>query len=956
MLHDSQTHLHISTRESSLDFIRGIAVVLMIAAHVIFFSHTDTDGFLRLIARSANTVVFTIFLFVSGAATLISFRGTSGFPDREEARRILKHSGILLLGFYIVASGILLTGSELTRFPGIVMQIGEILTFVRVPGFSEFLIPFIFFSISTLFLKPFYALLSRSFVLTVIFSAVFYGCGMMLYRIADLSYPLKELTALAIGAEGVLRFPIVQYAPVFLIGIWWGKFLEDHQDKKERDRMAMRLGSTTFILLTVFTALSIFYPLGILDPLYRWPPSIGFLSAGVSAAFFLVLWHDNFYHPESLAFIRRFVKYLGRDSFDLFISHILVLHVYRKIFGNQFQDPLVVGLLYLVFLYLAVFLSSLNWRFSPSMFTIKPVPRSAEPKGKTGFLNIFTAGTLLIFTFIPINIDTRFSTVGGILPKSNIIGSAHPPLPQSIHTETNDDERILWFNYDYGFNQQITVTNNDVIPLRAGEIVDLQIDHKKLIRDKRSNPDGSDLHIAYLTADGFHSIRHSIFLPGEDTTTVLFETRETIYPGTGDNRYFLYYDSDFPLPRESPAKQLISPLKRTITKGEETMHPVYMSINKHWFVPEHIPEQFLEATLNMGGVSVSSGDKMLRYSIENTSISGNFPQGTSSTTISVDPGELKPGIYTITVGSPDTESPPGPRRLFTVSAPVYVTWSLDWEGWDPTDQAVEKIDAIAEMYNLPVTHYFNPRIFLSGTDDKRSGELRNWILEKSAGRGDEIGLHLHMHFDIVQAAGVTPRRDPKWGYRSTEGYDVFTTAYTFDELKRILAWAKKTFEDNGLPVPVAYRAGGWFADEVVLRALSETGFVYDSSGRTNPGTGAFAKIPWQLRVYSQPYYPSAADQNGTGFDALPILEIPNNGGNTFEFSSDKLIANFTQNYSGGPATTKTVITFISHPQWYTAEFPKIEPVLTHVSNYLYDQDNGPVFFVTSQIVAQLWGK
>ncbi len=957
MLHDAQTHHHISTRESSLDFLRGIAVILMTAAHVIFFVHTDTSGVLRMVARSANTVVFTLFLFVSGAATLVSLRGTSGFPDKEETKRILKHSCILLAGFYIVAFFILLTNPDHLPVVDIVKHAGEILTLTRVPGFSEFLLPFAFFSFSTLLLKPFYSLISRSFILTLLFSFVLYGSGMIFYRIADPTSPIKELLALFVGAEGTLRFPIIQYSPVFLIGLWWGRFLEDHPEKKDRDRMALRIGSSTFILLTLFTALSVFYPLGVLDPLYRWPPSVGFLSVGITVAFFLVLWHDNFHQPKILSYIRRIVKYLGRDSFDLYVSHILLLHVYRRVFGTQFQDPFIVGLLLLAFLYLSVFLSSLNWRLSPSIFMIRSLTGVTETGTDAKKRYLLIAGTLLAFTFVPINMDARFSTIGGILPKANLLGSAHPPLPQQEQTEVISDSSVPWFNSDYGHYQQITVTNNDVLPIRAGEILDLQIDHKQLMTNKQSKQDGSDLHIAYFTANGFHSIRQTVFLPSDEATTILFEIKETIYPGTGDNRYFLYYDSDNPLPREQPPSQSISPMKRTVMRGEESAHPVLVTINKHWFVPEYFPEQFLEATLIHGGISTNATEQTIRYRVDNTNISGAFSNTSSSTTVSINPGELTPGTYTLSTYSSDSSMPQGPKRKFSVSAPVFVTWSLDWEGWDVPIDTLDRIDSIANSFALPVTHYFNPRIFLPGiSTDEQIRVLRSWIIDRSITRGDEIALHLHMHFDAVNAAGVPPRTEPKWGYRSTEGYDVFTSAYTLDELKRIFTWAKQTFVDNGLPDPVAYRAGGWYANDVVLRALSETGFVYDSSGRTQPETGAFVKIPWRLRVYSQPYYPSAADQNGTGFDALSILEIPNNGGNTFEFTASELTRNFTQNYNGGPATKRTVVTFLSHPQWHTAEFPKIESVLTHVSDYLYDQDNGPVIFVTSDTISKIWGK
>jgi hypothetical protein len=271
------------------------------------------------------------------------------------------------------------------------------------------------------------------------------------------------------------------------------------------------------------------------------------------------------------------------------------------------------------------------------------------------------------------------------------------------------------------------------------------------------------------------------------------------------------------------------------------------------------------------------------------------------------------------------------------------------------------LDAIADQaqrhQNIPLTHFFNPRIYLPEVlSPGRAAQLTDWVLDRGRTRGDEIQLHLHMHFDMLQAAGVEPKTEPKWGFRSNEGYDVFTTAYSREEFGAVLGWAEQQFRYHGLPEPVGYRAGGWFADLNILHVLEQHGYTYDASGRERRMWGGGISSPWNLDADTQPYYPARADQNRTGPTTLDLLEIPNNGGDAYGYTAAQMIERLMKNYPAKVAQSRRVVTFLSHPQWHDKDQVTMDAVLDFTDAKLYQTDQGPFVYVTLSQIADLWKK
>lgn len=302
------------------------------------------------------------------------------------------------------------------------------------------------------------------------------------------------------------------------------------------------------------------------------------------------------------------------------------------------------------------------------------------------------------------------------------------------------------------------------------------------------------------------------------------------------------------------------------------------------------------------------------------------------------------------------------EREVIVSYPVYVAWTLDHEGRNFPYAYLQNIDNIAKKHNnMPITHFYNPRTFVSSAVNQQfAAQNLEWVKARNRDHGDTIGLHFHMYFDMVRAAGVEPQTAPAWGWNTNDGYDVLVSGYNHDDMSKMLTWAKELFASKGLPEPKMFRAGGWHATTDTLIILEDNGFLVDSSGRSrftvsdpDQGLGQHnIPFPWILETTTQPYRPtyySQNDKNGFGSEVMKIWEFPNNGLDSTDSSgtSATLFGYFKQNYKdpGQPSTERTTVNFLSHPDYFNVDAPRIDGLFTQIDPYLYDKDAGPVMYV-----------
>lgn len=120
---------------------------------------------------------------------------------------------------------------------------------------------------------------------------------------------------------------------------------------------------------------------------------------------------------------------------------------------------------------------------------------------------------------------------------------------------------------------------------------------------------------------------------------------------------------------------------------------------------------------------------------------------------------------------------------------------------------------ISDRFGLKITFFvevFNQYFF----GDKEGREVVAYILK----RGHDVQLHLHPNY-----LNFTLKRPQDLHYSDLIG------EYPRDRQMEMIAQARKTLENHGAEAPIAFRAGCFGANTDTLSALSETGFIIDSS-------------------------------------------------------------------------------------------------------------------------------
>ncbi len=295
------------------------------------------------------------------------------------------------------------------------------------------------------------------------------------------------------------------------------------------------------------------------------------------------------------------------------------------------------------------------------------------------------------------------------------------------------------------------------------------------------------------------------------------------------------------------------------------------------------------------------------------------------------------------------------RTESTLSASVYVVWTLDHEGYDEPDALMANVAALADQHATPMTILFNPRVLVPGTvPAQRRDAILRWALDRAA-KGDEIGMHLHMQYDYVRHAGVSPRAVPRWGIGvGGDGYDVPMTAYDEAEQRALVRHGLDLMAAAGLPRPTSFRAGGLFADARTLHAVADATFSADTSAR-EAGTFGALKSPWTLPLTASPYRPNRDDANRAAAPTLDLLEVPNTAGNTFSDDLAELERRRRAIWPGGAVDAPRVLDYVSHPSTFVAsERDRVAAAFAPLQDARADQDRGPVRFVRLRELVDLW--
>ena len=258
---------------------------------------------------------------------------------------------------------------------------------------------------------------------------------------------------------------------------------------------------------------------------------------------------------------------------------------------------------------------------------------------------------------------------------------------------------------------------------------------------------------------------------------------------------------------------------------------------------------------------------------------------------------------------------------------VHVVVSVDWEGSRFNAEDLAAFSQFRDDFpNVRLTHFLNAAYYTKlAPDDVRAAVNATDQIRTALRDGDEIGLHVHADDHLLRAAGVAPKKFPSWNNLPDEtGHSVPLSAFSEEEVRRIVAWSCRTLERQGFKRPTAFRAGGWHAGGNVMNALAAEGFAVDSSEvPTDWLPRHFGEVPdlWPdaTRV-SQPYHL----QDG-------LVEVPDNGCLADYVTADQMVDTFKAVVQSGQREAKPVVLSLGFHQETAAKFlPRLRNALLEI--------------------------
>ncbi len=594
-----------------------------------------------------------------------------------------------------------------------------------------------------------------------------------------------------------------------------------------------------------------------------------------------------------------------------------------------------------------------------------------------------------------------------IILVSSIIGIIYRKNDGDVSFTFEDGEYLIeekmlapWWDSNYRYYKRIILENTDSEnPIIEKQWVTFEINHKKLVEKSYSLEDASEIRVVYLNDSRYEELPFIIEGSNTESANISFQVFQNIDPKTRNRNYFLYYGNKYPETSEVSIDEYnpeSTPKSFRITLSSQARNPVFLSQNRLWILKgTNNFEDYSKIKLRLDISSSIDLKENPKYRVNGTLVEGEFEKTEENVfEAEIDPNSTLSGEYSIDtwVKLKDGTLMYSPKEKIIISYPLYIVWSMDWEGYDTSDETLKAIDEFSKKYETPISHFWNPRVNLV-LSKERVKYLIDWIKTRAEKQGDEIGLHLHMHYDMVEASGVEEiLTTPHWASDRGNGSDVPTSSYPIEDFEKMLVWALAEFKSDGLPTPKSYRAGGWFADLEMLQVLPKYGFVLDSSGRTKYSLGSdilpddtkeseanqneteyffseeelldpiSAPITedtnilyqteykvdgfWDLLSTTRPYKISEIDQNSYISPNIELWEFPNNGADSWHFGTQDMIERFKDNYENKPLNQSQVVTYLSHPHSVQVDISRLEGVYEYISKNLAKDDTGPVVFVT----------
>ena len=304
---------------------------------------------------------------------------------------------------------------------------------------------------------------------------------------------------------------------------------------------------------------------------------------------------------------------------------------------------------------------------------------------------------------------------------------------------------------------------------------------------------------------------------------------------------------------------------------------------------------------------------------------------------------------------------------FHRSAPYYVIVTTDWDFADPGQISIGfQSQMHLDHPELRMTHFVGPYTFTDPTmTAQRKQELVAWLVKMRDQYKDEIGLHIHPYCHFVQSAGVTCVTDQSTVYATDDtGYTIKLSAYSREDMGKLLDHANTLFEQNGLNRTRTFRAGGWTASLATVQALADKGFIADTSALNWARIEEWKDVQngelyrWNMSNWgpiddtSQPYWPSENNVLTSDPPTLSILEVPDNGAMIDYVTLEEMNGLFDANWDKNVLQAPKTLMMGFHPAngFRQAEYQRVEGFLDYADGHLAALGKGPVVYITLEDV------
>jgi hypothetical protein len=201
-------------RDDSIDIFKGLLVIGMVYCHILqFFSDPQVFTGAQRVIDVVNIVTFTGFVFSFGYVSQLAYYNK---PFKVVYGRMLSTALKTLVAFYISGTYYRLF---LDRKPLTWSTVKPILILQDIPGWSEFLISFsLIMLVGLVLFKPLTWLVERKFTFWVV----------VVLLLITTYLPYDKVTinqlGLLIGTRKFASFPVLQYFPYYLIGMYAARY------------------------------------------------------------------------------------------------------------------------------------------------------------------------------------------------------------------------------------------------------------------------------------------------------------------------------------------------------------------------------------------------------------------------------------------------------------------------------------------------------------------------------------------------------------------------------------------------------------------------------------------------------------------------------------------------------------------------------------------------------------